>query len=223
VIGPESRGLGGAMIRNVVQVEPLERADRDEAAGVLARAFRDNPGFIALLEGDSKDARLRLLGPCMVGFVDSALRYGVGEIVRDEGRIVSVSLSFAPDRFPPPFWATVVQARGPVRAGIHRALRFVRVDGEMRRRHPRYRHWYLWFLGVEPSMQGRGFGGALLRSLSAKAEADGAACYLETDTSTNVVLYEHHGYAVESEEVLLPETVALRMWFMKRSGVGKSA
>ena len=206
------------MTRNVGQVQPLERSDRDEAAGVLARAFRDNPGFIAILKGESNDARLRLLGPCMVAFVDSVLRYGVGEIVRDGNRIVSVSLSFAPDRFPPPLWATVIQARGPIRAGLHRLLRFVRVDQEMRKRHPHERHWYLWFLGVEPERQGQGLGSTLLKSLSAKAEADGAPCWLETDKATNVGIYRHHGYVVESEEVLLPETVALRMWFMKRSG-----
>jgi GNAT superfamily N-acetyltransferase len=208
------------MSRNVVEVQPLTRFDRDEAAGVLTRAFCDNPGFIAILKGESKDARLRLLGPCMVAFVDSVLRYGVGEIVRDGNRIVSVSLSFAPDRFPPPFWATVIQARGPIRAGLHRALRFVRVDQEMRKRHPNGRHWYLWFLGVEPERQGQGFGATLLESLRAKAETDGAACYLETDKSTNVGFYQRHGYVLESEEVLLPETVALRMWFMRRSGAG---
>ena len=200
-------------------VQPLEPSDRDEAAGVLARAFRDNPGFIALFRRDSPETRLRLLGPCMVGFVESTLRYGVGEVVKDGNRIVAVSLSFAPDRFPPPFWATIVQARGPIRAGMGRALRFVRVDQEMRKRHPHYRHWYLWFLGAEPQRQGQGLGSKLLKSLAAKAEADGTACYLETDKATNVKIYEHHGYVLQSEDVLLPGELDLRMWFMKRPGV----
>ena len=197
-------------------VQPLERSDRDEAAGVLARAFRDNPGIIAALKGDSPETRLRLLGPCLESFVESTLRYGVGEVVKDGSRIVAVSLSFAPDRFPPPFWATIVQARGPIRAGLRRALRFARIDQEMRKRHPHYRHWYLWFLGAEPQRQGQGLGSKLLRSLSAKAEADGVACYLETDKATNVKIYEHHGYVLESEDVLLPGKIDLRMWFMRR-------
>jgi len=195
-------------------IQPLERSDRDEAAGVLAGAFRDNPGMVAVFQGDSPETRLRLLGPCMVGFVESVLRYGVGEVVKDGNRIVAVSLSFAPDRFPPPVWATVVQARGPIRAGLRRTLRFIRIDQEMRKRHPHYRHWYLWFLGVEPEKQGQGFGSKLLRSLSAKAKDDGTACYLETDTAANVKIYERHGYAVQSEEVLPPGDV--RFWFMKR-------
>jgi GNAT superfamily N-acetyltransferase len=211
----------GAGESAIIRVHPLERSHRDEAAGVLARAFRDNPGFVALLKGDSPEGRLRFLGPCMVGFVESILRYGAGEVVKDGDRIVAVSLSFAPDRFPPPFWATVVQARGPIRAGLARTLRFVRIDHEMRKRHPPYRHWYLWFLGVEPERQGQGLGSKLLRSLSAKAEANGVACYLETDTPTNLKIYGQHGYLVESEEVLLPRTVDLRMWFMRRPAVGE--
>jgi ribosomal protein S18 acetylase RimI-like enzyme len=85
----------------------------------------------------------------------------------------------------------------------------------MRKRHPHYRHWYLWFLGVEPERQGQGLGSKLLRSLSAKAEADAVACYLETDTASNVKIYERHGYEVQSEEVLPPGNV--RFWFMKRA------
>jgi ribosomal protein S18 acetylase RimI-like enzyme len=197
-------------------VQLLESSDRDEAAGVLARAFRDNPGIIAALKGDSPETRLRLLGPCMQGFVESTLRYGLAEVVKDGDRIVAVSLSFAPDRFPPPFWATIVQARGPVRAGLRRALRFHRIDQEMRKRHPHYRHWYLWFLGADPQRQGQGFGSKLLRSLSAKAEADGVACYLETDKSANVKVYERHGYALESHDVLLPGVMDVDMWFMRR-------
>jgi ribosomal protein S18 acetylase RimI-like enzyme len=196
-------------------VQPLERSDRDEAAAVLARAFRDNPGMLAVFKDDAPETRLRLLGPCMLGFVESVLRYGVGEVVKEGNRIVAVSLSFAPHRFPPPLWATVVQARGPIRAGLRRTLRFIQIDQEMRKRHPHYHHWYLWFLGVDPERQGQGYGSNLLRSLSAKAEADGVACYLETDTASNVKIYERHGYAVQSEEVLPPGDV--RFWFMKRT------
>lgn len=195
-------------------VEPLAATDVAEAAAVLTRAFRDNPGMCALFKGDPEATRARLIGPCMVGFVESVLRHGVAEVVKDEGKIAAVSLSFPPDGFPPPFWATVVQSKGPIRAGLTRALRFARIDQQLRVRHPHYRHWYLWFLGVEPEQQGRGRGSELLRSLSGKADAGNVASYLETDKATSVKIYERHGYVVESEEVLLG--LDLRLWFMKR-------
>jgi ribosomal protein S18 acetylase RimI-like enzyme len=202
------------MMQAMHDVEPLDSVEIRAAAQVLGRAFRDNPGMIAILPGRTEETRLRLVESCMVGFVASVVRYGVAEVVKDAGAIVGVSLSFPPGAFPPPFYATVIQARGPVRAGLGAAVRFARVDMEMRKRHPHYPHWYLWFLGVSPECQGKGFGSVLLRSLSGKAESDGTPCYLETDKPSSVKIYERHGYRVEAEDVL--PSVDLRLWYMRR-------
>ena len=195
-------------------VEPMTRARLSDSAGVLARAFQDNPARVALFPKLAPDQRLAALGPCMDAFAASVLRYGTAEIVTEGERVLGVSLAFGPGGFPPPFWATVMQAPGPLRQGISTALRFARIDHEMRKRHPHFRHWYLWFLGVEPERQGKGLGSLLLRSLSGRAKADGVPCYLETDKPTSVKLYERHGYRVDSEEVIVPMDV--RLWFMTR-------
>lgn len=198
--------------------EPLDPADVSETAWVLARAFRDNPGMLAILPGTTEDVRLSKLGPCMDGFTRSVIRYGFVEVVKDQGKVVAAALSFRPGEFPPPFYATVIQAKGPLLAGLPTALRTARIDHEMRKRHPHYRHYYLWILGVEPERQGQGLGSVLLRSLSARAEADGVPCYLETDKPTSVKIYERHGYQVVSEDILPP--VDLKLWFMNRPAPG---
>jgi ribosomal protein S18 acetylase RimI-like enzyme len=195
-------------------VEPLALANLGAASGVLARAFRDNPGILVLFRGDDPETRLRLLEPCMRGFTEAVLRFGFAEVVRDGDDVVAVALCFGPGRFPPPFRSQFTMAKGPIRAGLARAWRFARIDQEMRRRHPHYRHWYLWFLGVEPKRQGQGLGSMLLSALSERAAKDGVACYLETDKQSSVRLYERHGYAVESEEIL--KGIDLKMWFMRR-------
>jgi ribosomal protein S18 acetylase RimI-like enzyme len=198
----------------VVSVEPLGKDDVEASARVLASAFRDNPGMLAIIPDRSDEERERVLVPCMRGFIASVIRYGVAEVVREQGTVVAVSLSFRPGEFPPPFYATVMQAGGPIRAGLRATLRFARVDHEMRKRHPHYRHWYLWFLGVARERQGRGLGSILLRALSARANADGVPCYLETDKPTSVKLYERHAYRVESEGPLPP--LGFQLWYMKR-------
>src|SRR5262245_13044367 len=196
------------------EIGALAPADVGAAAGVLARAFRDNPGMLAPFKGDSPEIRLRLLGPCIAGFTEAVLRFGSAEVVKIDGAIVAVSLSFAPGAFPPPFRSQFWMAKGPIRSGLARALRFARIDQEMRRRHPHYPHWYLWFLGVEPTKQGQGLGSMLLQTLSERAHRDGAPCYLETDKQSSVRLYEKHGYKVENEEIL--PGVELKLWFMRR-------
>jgi ribosomal protein S18 acetylase RimI-like enzyme len=195
-------------------VEVLAESDVNAAAGVLARAFRDNPGMKAILQQDSPDERLRLMLPCMVGFVQAARRYGTAEVVKESGAVAAVSLSFPPDGFPMPIGGQLVTAKGPLRAGLRRALRFARFDYATRRRHLRDPHFYLWVLGVEPERQGRGFGSALLRSLSARADAANVPSYLETDKESSVRLYERHGYRVTSEEVLAG--LDFKLWYMTR-------
>jgi ribosomal protein S18 acetylase RimI-like enzyme len=199
----------------VASVEPLGEADLEASARVLASAFRDNPAMVAMIPRPTDEERERVLVPCMRGFAASVLRYGVAEVVKESGQVVAVSLAFRPGEFPPPFYATVMQAGGPIRAGLRAALRIARVDHEMRKRHPHYRHWYLWFLGVARERQGRGLGSLLLRSLSLKADADQVASYLETDKPTSVKLYERHGYRVDAEEPLPP--LGFQLWFMRRA------
>lgn len=194
-------------------IEPLVAADRDAAAGVVARAFRDNPGMVAVAGTDDPAERERLLGPALPYFVDTVIRYGVGEVLREDGNILAVSLALAPGQYPFPILGQIHAARGALTAGIGRALRFAQLDAVMQRKHPKHRHWYLWFLAVDPPHQGKGYGSKLLRSFDDKAERDGLPCYLETDKPSSVRLYEKHGYKVSSEKML---RLGFRMWFMDR-------
>jgi ribosomal protein S18 acetylase RimI-like enzyme len=202
----------------MLEVTALADDDRAAAALVLARAFRDNPGTVALLANDPPEVRLRLMKPAMRGFVDAVHRHGLVEVVKDADRVLAVSLVFAPGGYPPPISAQLTIARGPIRAGLRRALRFARLDHEMRKRHPHFSHYYLWFLGVEPERQGQGLGSLLLQSLSAKADGEGSRAYLETDKQTSVRLYEKHGYRVGKEEIL--PGLGFNMWFMTRPEAG---
>ena len=83
-----------------------------------------------------------------------------------------------------------------------------------RRAHAPSPHFYLSALGVDPDVQGRGIGSAILEPVLRRADATGAAAYLETATARNVLLYERHGFAVV-EELLLPGT-DIRGWLMRR-------
>jgi ribosomal protein S18 acetylase RimI-like enzyme len=62
--------------------------------------------------------------------------------------------------------------------------------------HPKTPHWYLWALGVDPRLQGRGIGSALLRHALARVDAERADAYLEASNPALVPLYERHGFQV---------------------------
>src|SRR5262249_11214900 len=57
-------------------------------------------------------------------------------------------------------------------------------------------HWYLASIGVEPSRQGTGVGGALLRQGCARADEGAFPCYLGTTNRRNVEFYERHGFKI---------------------------
>lgn len=67
---------------------------------------------------------------------------------------------------------------------------------EMGRYHPREPHWFLPFIGVDPSQQGKGYGAALMRHALIACDRDDTLAYLESSNPKNVPLYERHGFEV---------------------------
>lgn len=57
-------------------------------------------------------------------------------------------------------------------------------------------HWYLFAVGVKPSMQGRGTGKALLKPVLEKADRAQTPCYLETFSETTVPFYQKLNFEV---------------------------
>ena len=65
---------------------------------------------------------------------------------------------------------------------------------QMGRYHPREPHWYLPFIGTDPSQQGKGYGGALMKHALIPCDRDNKLAYLESSNPRNIPLYERHGF-----------------------------
>jgi len=65
---------------------------------------------------------------------------------------------------------------------------------------PAARHWHIGPIGVDPDLQGRGVGRALLGSFLTMADEQRSPAYLETDVDRNVALYERFGFTVTDQE-----------------------
>lgn len=194
-------------------VDPLERRNRAEASALLARAFLDNPATLALIPLKS-ERRLRVLGHVMRGFVEATLRAGNARVVREAGRIGGVALMFGPGQYTMDAVARAWLAYGPLRSGPRAVLSYAAADHHLRKLHPKTPHWYLFVLGVEPALQGRGLGGRLLRWLGERADRDRVPCYLETDKASSVRLYERHGFRTVVEET--HARTGIHFWTMQR-------
>lgn len=71
-----------------------------------------------------------------------------------------------------------------------------RVFEQMSTYHPHEPCWYLPLIGVDPAMQGRGFGSALLRYALERCDHDGVPAYLESSNPRNIPLYQRHGFEI---------------------------
>ena len=99
---------------NVVQ--PMAAHECAQTAAMLARAFRDNPGMVAVLKGDGAARRAESLSAILLGFVAATHRYGSVEVVKRGESVVAAALAFPPGRFPPPLG---FELEGPVFVRLH--------------------------------------------------------------------------------------------------------
>ncbi len=65
--------------------------------------------------------------------------------------------------------------------------------------HPAAPHWYLAFVGVDPTIQSHGIGGTLLAPVLAAADRTETLCYLETPFPRTHKFYERLGFARQRE------------------------
>jgi ribosomal protein S18 acetylase RimI-like enzyme len=71
---------------------------------------------------------------------------------------------------------------------------FLSVFEQMGHYHPNEPHWFLPFMGVDPSQQSKGFGSALLQHTLIQCDRENKLAYLESSNPRNIPLYKRHGF-----------------------------
>jgi ribosomal protein S18 acetylase RimI-like enzyme len=189
-----------------------------EAAAMLGRAFVDDPLIKAILPPVEDSAeRAQRMGQMFAVALASQRNSGQPLVgVLHEGRVGAAAIIEQVGR--PPTAASIVLhglalvpalARSGGLRGVRRAVAALDV---LSRNRPPQPHLYLNVLGVEPALQGRHFGVALLDWLRDQTalRSDLLGVYLETAKEANVGYYSHVGYRVTGE--IYP--LGVRMWRM---------
>ena len=95
---------------------------------------------------------------------------------------------------------------------VARGLRF---SSQLDSKHPHDPHYFLYFLGVDPTRQGEGIGTSLMQPVLERCDRERMPAYLETSAPRNLVLYARNGFEVV-EEVHLAAGGAPPIWRMWR-------
>ncbi|MEA2497327.1 MAG: hypothetical protein QOJ29_5238 [Thermoleophilaceae bacterium] len=186
----------------------------DEASVVMADAFMDDPGWMAVGPDDAGRRHTYIRRVCR-GIL-SVVRKRDGHIwhVERDGKVTGVLASLDPGQWPPPQISSLAaQALGPVLAGPSVFVRSLGADSAMHRGHPDDVHLFVWMLTVAPAAQRTGVGRALLSTAIARADELGVPTYLDTANPENLPYYGSFGFH-QVGETKLPRDAPL--WFMYR-------
>src|SRR5436305_11439794 len=139
----------------------VRRATDEEVprmAGVLARAFYDDPAFTWVLHGDPKRMRTLLRG------FELFLRrvWMEQEHTYTTASVAGVAAWELPEQWKLGAGAQLRLLPAMLRALGRHSPRALRAIATLEASHPREPHHYLAVIGVDPEWQGRGLGAALL-------------------------------------------------------------
>ena len=191
-----------------MRIGPLERSELELAAGVLARAFRDNPLNRAVIRaGEARRERANRAG--VGAYLPLARERAFVAVARTDAALLGVLVATPPWRWPLPPPGPLGMLRLLFGQGFGVARRWSEVSRQLREHHPGQPHWYLATLGVEPSCWGHGAGRALLAELVARVDADATPAYLETDRPELERYYGSAGFRVRQRVQLYGVPVLL--------------
>jgi ribosomal protein S18 acetylase RimI-like enzyme len=191
-------------------IRKLTGDDVARIAAALARAFEDDPVMSWVFQRDSE--RLGRLQRAFTLYLQKVWLPQQECYATD--RLSGAALWMPPDKWHLGPAAQIRLLPNMVAVNGRSLPRMLTVLNMMEKKHPKEPpHYYLAVLGVEPELQGRGFGSALMQPVLARCDRERIGAYLESSKPRNVALYERHGFRVV-EELRLPKQgpPIWRMW-----------
>lgn len=193
-------------------VRAATSADLPAMSDALADAFHDDP-VMAHVFGDDESRRVRWLRPFFRGEGARHLRHHLVYTAEDGGGAAYWD--------PPGAWQTgfrdyfgmAVPMLMGVNRRIPRALRGLAKIEAVHQAQPQD-HYYLAVLGTRSSLQGKGYGGALLAPVLERCDGEGIGAYLESSKEKNIPFYRRHGFEVVEEIPFGPN--GPKLWGMWR-------
>jgi ribosomal protein S18 acetylase RimI-like enzyme len=183
------------------QARPARKADIRELSTALGRAFYDDPVMMWMFPND----RVRAVrGARMFATMTRHhhLAGGGVEVACDGAEIGAAALWDPPNRWIHTRREELAMTPAFIRVLGFRSLKAIALQEAMKRTHPEEPHWYLFAIGSDPLVRGRGFGQVLMRSQLERCDAVHCPAYLESSKQENVPYYERFGFTVTGEIVL---------------------
>jgi ribosomal protein S18 acetylase RimI-like enzyme len=184
-----------------IEIRRMLARDVQVACKVIGFAFADNPNTLAVVGGDRAKAQRMMQTGARVAKLGRKCSHAV--VAEEAGRIVGILNAAQWPHCQMGMGEKLRTAPAMIRVmgtALPRAFKMMTVWAK---NDPRKRHWHIGPIGVDPELQGRGIGKAMLASFLHMVDKQGLPAYLETDVDRNVQLYEKFGFKVIAQEELL--------------------
>jgi ribosomal protein S18 acetylase RimI-like enzyme len=199
----------------------LKTSDIEKAKVVLSEAFISDPFFAYMLENRHDD--VRILNAVHAFTLSYGIKYG--EAYSPSQQIEGAAIWLTPGSTNITIGKLLVSGAlkllGILPKGgkdilslAKRAMSYMKYSDGLHAQYAPDPHWYLFEIGIGDEHRGKGCASKLLNPIMERCDHDQVPCYLETNNSKNVDLYEHFGFVVK-DKGLLPGS-DLTHWAMLR-------
>lgn len=196
-----------------IEIRALTSREEPDAVRILARGMRDNPLHVRAFDADAEH-RERFLASLFGAIVRQQLSRGSVLGAFRDGELVGVGGMLPPGQCPAGLSGKVAALSALVLgSGLGNSHRVLQWLSDWAATDASVEHWHLGPMVVEPRLQGRGIGSALLHECCRRIDADGSAAYLENDKAENLPLFARFGFRVAEEH----EVLGVQNWFLLRA------
>lgn len=169
--------------------------DKKLVVDILTQSFADNKSVNYIVKQDSKKAiRLRRL---MDYSFDAC--YNFGEILLSNDR-KACALVIYPDKKRTTLKSIVADIKLIFTCtGLGNVKKAMQRESAIKNIHPKKMIYYLWFIGVIKTEQGKGIGSKMMQEIISHSNTANRTICLETSTLKNIPWYKKFGFTIYKE------------------------
>ncbi len=173
----------------------VEYTDKDHVVKILSESFADNKSVNYIIKQDQKTVK-RIQNLMEYSF-EICFRFG-NIFLSDDKK--GCALIIFPDKKKATAKSILLDA-GLIFSsiGLFNIKKAMDRESKIKKFHPKELMYYLWYIGVEPTEQGKGIGAKLLKEVIENASSTGRKIYLETSTLKNIPWYKKFGFKIYNE------------------------
>ncbi len=173
-------------------------ADKNLIIDILAKSFDANTSVNYIIKQDKK--RKKRIRALMDYSFEMCNAFGDVFISHDNK---ACALIVYPDKKKSTFRSSLLDTKLIFQSiGIGNISKTLNREKLIKNIQPEITMSYLWFIGVDPSVQNQGIGSKLLKEIIDYSNANNRPIYLETSTVKNLSWYEKFGFEIYNEQDL---------------------